>query len=227
MFPLYDSIRASRFAFINWAIVLITVYVFIQQLMAADPEGFIFQYALVPSQVDFSNPVTLLPFITAIFLHGGFLHILSNMWFLVVFGDNVNDTLGIFGYLILYFAAGIMGNFLQYSFTPGSDIPMLGASGAVAGILGCYFVLFPHSKIKTLIFILFFVTIIEIGAPLLLGYWFILQLFSGAASIPMLGAETGGVAFFAHIAGFVVGLLFGYFYKNRARTGELYEPADD
>lgn len=222
MFPLYDTIRPHRFPFLNWALVIITVYVFFLQLTTPEVEAFIMQYALVPSLVDFANPVTLLPFITAIFLHGGLLHILSNMWFLVVFGDNVDASLGFFGFLLLYFAAGIIGNFVQFLFTPDSNIPMLGASGAVAGILGCYYVLFPHSKIKTLVFILFFVTIIEISAPLMLGYWFILQIISGAASVPMLGAETGGVAFFAHIAGFVVGLVFGYFYKNKASTGELY-----
>jgi membrane associated rhomboid family serine protease len=223
MFPLYDTIRTSRFPFLNWAIVLITVYVFFLQLTTPDVEAFIYQYALVPSQVNFSNLASLLPFITAIFLHGGLLHIISNMWFLIVFGDNVNDALSPFGFLLLYFSAGIIGNVVQYMFTPQSDIPMLGASGAVAGILGCYYVLFPHAKIKTLVIVIFFVTIIEISAPLVLGYWFVLQLFSGAASIPTLGAETGGVAFFAHIAGFVVGLLFGYFYKNKAHTGELYE----
>jgi membrane associated rhomboid family serine protease len=221
MFPLYDTIKASRFPFFNWVIVVITVYVFIQQLLTPNVDAFIMQYALVPSLVDFANPTTLLPFITAIFLHGGFLHIISNMWFLIVFGDNVNDALGVVGYLLLYFVAGIIGNLAQFVFTPQSNIPMLGASGAVAGILGCYFVLFPLSKIKTLIFIVFFVTIIEISAPLMLGYWFVLQIFSGVMSVPTLGAETGGVAFFAHIAGFVVGLVFGYFFKNRAQTGEI------
>jgi membrane associated rhomboid family serine protease len=222
MFPLYDTIKASRFPFFNWAIVFITVFVFIQQFMTPDVDAFITKYALIPALVDFTNPITLLPFVTSIFLHGGLMHIISNMWFLVVFGDNVNDNLGVIGYLLLYFAAGIIGNFAQYILAPQSAIPMLGASGAVAGILGCYMVLFPYAKVKTLIFILFFVTIIEISAPIMLGYWFVLQIFSGVASIETLNAETGGVAFFAHIAGFVVGLLFGYFYKNRARTGEYY-----
>ena len=223
MFPLYDTIRPSKFPFLNWLIVIITVYGFYLQLTTTDPEAFITQFALIPSLVDFSNPITLVPFITAIFLHGGLLHIISNMWFLIVFGDNVNDSLGYIGFILLYFAAGIVGNFVQFMFTPESSIPMLGASGAVAGILGCYYVLFPHAKIKTLVFIFFFVTLIEISAPLMLGYWFVLQIFSGAASIPMLGAEEGGVAFFAHIAGFVVGLVFGYLYKNKPRTGDYYE----
>ena len=218
MFPLYDTIRASRFPFLNWALVVITVYVFIQQVLAPDPESFIMQYALVPANVNLSDFTTLFPFVTAIFLHGGLMHILSNMWFLVVFGDNVNDALSPFGFLLLYFSAGIIGNLIQYMFSPASVVPMIGASGAVAGILGCYYILFPHAKVKTLIFIIFFVTIIEISAPLLLGYWFVLQIFSGAQSVPTINADTGGVAFFAHIAGFVVGLLFGFFYKNKVRT---------
>jgi membrane associated rhomboid family serine protease len=217
MFPLYDTIKAARFSFLNWMIVLITAYVFIQQLFTPDPDSFIMQYALVPANVNFSDFATLLPFVTAIFLHGGFMHILSNMWFLIVFGDNVNDALSPFGYLLLYFSARILGNIIQYLFNPNSVVPMIGASGAVAGILGCYFVLFPYAKVKTLVFIFFFITIIEIGAPILLGYWFILQIISGASSIPMISADTGGVAFFAHIAGFIVGLLFGSFYKNRLK----------
>jgi membrane associated rhomboid family serine protease len=221
MFPLYDTIKATRFPFLNWTIVLFTVFVFIQQLLAADPESFIMQFALVPANVNFSDFTTLLPFVTAIFLHGGLMHILANMWFLVVFGDNVNDALSPVGYLLLYFGAGIIGNIVQYMFSPGSVVPMIGASGAVAGILGCYYVLFPYAKIKTLIFIFFFVTIVEISAPILLGYWFILQIISGASAIPMISADTGGVAFFAHIAGFIVGLSFGFFYKNRVRTGEM------
>ena len=217
MFPLYDTIKASRFSFLNWALVLLTVYVFVQQLLAVDPDAFIMQYALIPANVHFSDFTTLLPFVTAIFLHGGFMHILSNMWFLIVFGDNVNDTLPPFAYLLLYFSAGIIGNLIQYLFSPTSVVPMLGASGAVAGILGCYFVLFPFAKVKTLVFLFFFVTIIEVSAPILLGYWFILQIISGASSIPMISADTGGVAFFAHIAGFIVGLLFGYYYKKRVK----------
>jgi membrane associated rhomboid family serine protease len=118
----------------------------------------------------------------------------------------------------LYFVAGIAGNLLQYLLDPASTVPMLGASGAVAGILGCYFVLFPQAKVKTLIFVLFFVTIIDISAPIMLGYWFVLQIFSGASALPTMGANSGGVAFFAHIAGFIVGLLYGFFYKNRARA---------
>ncbi len=222
MFPISDSIKARRFPFLNIFLVVVTVYVFIQQIIAPDPVAFINQYALIPARVNLSDFRSLTPFVTAIFLHGGFLHILSNMWFLIVFGDNVEDSLPPFVFLLLYLTAGIAGNIVQYLFAPASAIPMLGASGAVAGVLGCYYVLFPYSKIKTLVILFFFITIIEISAPIMLGYWFILQLISGAASLPMLSSSQGGVAFFAHIAGFIVGLMTGNIYKNRAQGYQKY-----
>ena len=160
------------------------------------------------------NYLTLLPFITAIFLHGGFLHILSNMWFLYIFGDNVEDALGSIMFLLLFLVAGIAGNLLQYSITPTASVPMLGASGAIAGILGCYYVLFPHAKVRTLIFLFFFVTIVDLAAPIMLGYWFILQLISGAGSLNVSDANQGGIAFFAHIAGFIIGILVGRVFKK-------------
>lgn len=213
MFPLSDSIPAGRFPFLTLFIILLTAYVFVQELLAPDQIAFLNQNALIPSMVNFSQLNTLLPFITAIFLHGGFLHIISNMWFLWVFGDNVEDHLTPIFALLLYITAGIAGNLAQYFLMPDSPIPMLGASGAVAGILGCYYVLFPHSKIRTLVFIFFFVTIIEISAPIMLGYWFILQLISGAVSLPFSG-DQGGIAFWAHVAGFIVGIIFGIFFKR-------------
>jgi membrane associated rhomboid family serine protease len=225
MFPLSDSARAPRFPFINLALVGITIFVFIQQLIAPNQEAFVFQYALVPANISLSDPMTLLPFVTAMFLHGGFMHILSNMWFLVVFGDNIEGHLGVIGFLLLYFLAGIAGNFVQYLFMPTSPIPMLGASGAVAGILGAYLVLFPASRIRTLLFAFFLVTVVEIPAIFMLGYWFVLQIISGATSIPGIG-EQGGVAFFAHIAGFVVGMLFGFAYKRKSHD-HTYEGDDD
>lgn len=207
MFPLSDSIPARRFPILNLLIIAATVFVFVQQLFSPDPEAFIQAYALVPSSVHFNDVITLLPFVTAIFLHGGFLHIISNMWFLWVFGDNVEGTAGFLLYPVTYFAAGIAGNIVQYSIFPTSSIPMLGASGAVAGVLGAYYVLFPHAKIKTLVPIFGFVTIAEISAPFMLGYWFVLQIFSGVASVSAIATSFGGIAFFAHVAGFITGVL--------------------
>ena len=223
MFPLKDSLKPTRFPFLNYLVIGITIYIFIQQLLAPDQLAFINQYALIPSTVNFNDYRTLIPFVTSIFLHGGILHILSNMWFLFIFGDNVDARLTPLGYLTLYVMAGVIGGLAQYMFMTSESIPMLGASGAVAGILGCYAVLFPHSKVKTLIFIVFFVTIIDVSAPILLGYWFVLQLFSGAGSLGELGSNQGGVAYIAHIAGFIVGMFFGIINKHKREEQVIAE----
>jgi membrane associated rhomboid family serine protease len=144
------------------------------------------------------------------------------MWFLWVFGDNVEDHLTPFVFLLLYMTAGIAGNLVQYFFMSNSSIPLLGASGAVAGILGCYYVLFPYSKIRTLVFIFFFVTIIDISAPIMLGYWFLLQLISGAVSLPFMN-DQGGIAFWAHVTGFIVGVIFANLFKGRLGLQEVLE----
>lgn len=223
MFPLSDSIPARRFPFITLFIIFLTVYIFIQQLMSPDETAFVLRNALTPANIDPSHFSTLIPFISAIFLHAGFLHIISNMWFLWIFGDNVEGFLPPFVFLILYLLAGVVGNIIQFLIMPASQIPMLGASGAVAGVLGCYYILFPYSKIKTLVFIFFFVTIVEISAPLMLGYWFVLQLISGAASLPFAN-DQGGVAFWAHAAGFLIGVIFGLVFKSISRPYEIIEP---
>mgnify|MGYP001596886105 CR=1 FL=1 len=213
MFPISDSVKTHRIPLINIGLITVTVFVFIQQLIATNQEAFIQTFALVPSLIDFSNYSTLFPFVTAMFLHGGFLHILSNMWFLWVFGDNIEDHMGWLLFLVIYFVSGIAGNLLQYAFMPQSSIPMLGASGAVAGILGAYYVILPHSKIKTFVPYFGFMSVINVPASFMLGYWFILQIISGAASIPGMG-ETGGVAFFAHAGGFLTGVIFGKLFKR-------------
>ena len=219
MFPISDSHKSGIFPLFNYLLIGITIYAFFIQL--GDPEGIITKFALIPSEINFDNYISLVPFVSAIFLHGGFLHILSNMWFLKVFGDNVEGHLKPLSFLLLYFFAGIAGNVAQYLMMPNTAIPMLGASGAVAGVLGCYFIIFPHAKIKTLLFIFFFVTITQISAGFMLGYWFLLQIISAFGSIPGLGSQ-GGVAFFAHAVGFAVGIVFGKIYKNN--RGEVLEP---
>lgn len=213
MFPLSDSIRARRFPLVNLLLIAATVFVFIQQLTSPNQDLFIRTYSLIPSLVNFNDFSTLVPFVTAIFLHGGFLHIISNMWFLWVFGDNVEGHLGFILFPILYFLAGIVGNIAQYIIMPTSSIPMLGASGAVAGVLGAYYILFKDAKIKTLIPFFGFFTTAEIPAPFMLGYWFVLQVFSGAVSLPFSG-DSGGVAFWAHVGGFAAGVIVGKLFKR-------------
>src|SRR6185437_12433548 len=136
MFPLSDGFKSSKFPFMTWLLIAINAAAFIYEIMTPDIDSFINHYALVPSHVDFTNYITLIPFVTAIFLHGGFLHILSNMWFLFIFGDNVEEAFSPGGYLLLFLISGILGNLLQYAIMPHSSIPVLGASGAIAGVLG-------------------------------------------------------------------------------------------
>lgn len=221
MFPISDSHPGGRFPLINIILITATIFVFIQQLLAPNPESFIIRYALIPSNINFSDLQTLIPFISAIFLHGGFLHIISNMWFLWVFGDNVEGHFGLLLFPLVYFLSGIVGNILQYILMPSSSIPMLGASGAVAGVLGAYYVLFPHAKIKTLIPFFGFASIVSVSASFMLGYWFILQILSGAASLPLM-SQSGGIAFWAHVGGFVAGVILAKIFKGlRVGTEEL------
>ena len=218
MFPISDThIGKRKFPLINITVIAATIFIFIQQMLTLDEAALVRSYALVPSLVDFGNLPTLAPFVTAIFLHGGFLHIISNMWFLWVFGDNVESSLGILLFPILYFLSGIVGNFFQYILMPSSTIPMLGASGAVAGVLGAYFVLFPHSKIKTLVPFFGFFTSLSVPASFMLGYWFVLQVLSGAVALPFSG-DSGGIAFWAHVGGFVTGVVVAKLFRPRERV---------
>lgn len=224
MFPLSDSVKSKSFPFVTVGLIIINVVVFIFQLIS--PDAFTLQYALTPSHVNFSNFITLIPFFTAMFLHGGFFHIISNMWFLGIFGDDVEDHLGKFRFLIFYLAAGIIANVAQFLLQTHSPIPVLGASGAISGVLGAYYILFPRSKIKTFLVVIIFVTIVDIPAVIYLFYWFFLQIFSGVASLSAV-SNSGGVAFWAHVAGFVTGLLYANRFKNKEEKnyieGEIVE----
>lgn len=205
MFPISDIVPSKKFPIINILLIALTCYVFYLQLV--NPESFTIIYALIPSTISYNDFASLVPFVTSIFLHGGWLHIISNMWFLWIFGDNVEGAVGHIRYLLLYLISGVAGGLAQFFFMPNSDIPMLGASGAVAGALGAYFILFPHHKIKTLVPVFGFISITNISAYVMLGYWFILQIVSGAISFPSSSREQGGVAFWAHVGGFLTGLV--------------------
>jgi membrane associated rhomboid family serine protease len=219
MIPLSDTHTHGRFPIVTLILIAINIFVFYLELTAANTDGFILQYALTPALVNFLNFTTLVPFITSMFLHGGFLHIISNMWYLWIFGDNVEKRLGIF-YLPFYLAGGIFAAFAQYIISPLSNIPMLGASGAVAAVLGAYLLLFGNHQVKTLIPIFGFLTVQTLPASLLLILWFVMQLFSGAAAITQYAVE-GGVAWFAHIGGFVFGFLAALPFKKG--TKKVYE----
>lgn len=203
MFPLKDTQRSYTRPVVTMAIIAINLLVFLFEFSLSDYErnAFIEIFGLVPDRLHLSAVVT------SMFLHGSWMHVLGNMWFLWIFGDNVEDTLGHGRYLIFYLLCGIAAAVTHIIFNPNSTLPTVGASGAVAGIMGAYIVRFPHSRILTLVFIFFFITTFEVPASIMLAYWFLIQVFSGLGSIARtnLSAEGGGVAWFAHVGGFIAG----------------------
>lgn len=187
------------------------------QITAEDE--FTFRFGLMPCEITRGTDLPpLVPFtvwvtlLTAMFMHAGFWHILGNMWYLWIFGDNVEDIFGRFGYMLFYLLSGIAAAFAQILTNPNTVIPMVGASGAISGVLGAYFVLFPYGRVLTLVPLFpFFVRLIELPAIFLLGFWFVMQ-FLGGISSPV---EGGGVAYWAHAGGFVTGALLALLVKRR------------
>jgi membrane associated rhomboid family serine protease len=215
MFPLYDTVRSRRFPAINLMLILVNVMVFLYEIQM-DPsvlKEFIFEWGLIPARL-LSDPSTAWKTIfTSMFLHGGWFHIINNMWVLFIFGDNVEARMGGIRYLIFYLLSGVAAVILQTYILPSSAVPMIGASGAVAGVLGAYLILFPHSRIASLVPILFIFTIIEIPAVIFLLFWFGSQLYSGLFAIQ--GSSGSGIAWWAHIGGFLFGIIMVFFFRTR------------
>ncbi len=207
MIPLKDSQSTNIFPLVTVGLIGINVWAFLQEITSTNPDAFIDKWALIPAYLNFSHPATLLPLITSQFLHAGFLHIASNMLFLWVFGDNVEEYLGRMRFLAFYLAVGIIGGLAQSVVAPDTTIPMIGASGAVAGVLGAYAAKFSHHKIKTLVPIVIFLTVLDIPAGFMLLYWFATQVIAGVGSFGS-DASLGGVAYLAHIAGFITGWVY-------------------
>lgn len=218
MFPIRDTKTFGSFPIVNLLLIATNLYVFFLELTAPNLELFIAAYALIPASIDLARPQTLTPFVTSLFLHAGFLHILSNMWFLWVFGDNVEAVMGHIKYLVFYILAGIAASFAQLIFISQLDLPMLGASGAIAGVLGAYLKYFPHHKIDSLMPLFGFPVIVAIPASFMLIYWFVTQAFNGVASILVVTAATGGIAYFAHAGGFIWGLLASSVFAKRQQN---------
>lgn len=169
---------------------------------------FILHYALVPDRFHLTSLVT------SMFLHGGWLHIIGNMWFLWVFGSHVEDLMGSAKFAIFYLACGVISAVVQLFMTFGSPVPTLGASGAIAGVMGAFLLLYPRARVVTLIFIIIFITTIELPAAVMLVYWFAIQLLSGLTSFGNINS-TGGVAWFAHVGGFLAGILLLKLFQNK------------
>ncbi|MCH9652117.1 MAG: rhomboid family intramembrane serine protease [Deltaproteobacteria bacterium] len=218
MFPLRDTIPARRFPVVTVTLIALNTAVFLFQLTLSETglQALFLQYGIVPARwtdTVWANQhglgFSLIPFLTTQFLHGGWLHLLGNMWMLWVFGDNVEDRFGRWRFLAFYLVAGGIAGLAHFLSGPQSEIPAVGASGAIAGVLGAYFLLFPTSRVLTLIPIFFYPLLVELRAFIFLGIWFLMQLFSGTVSLfgSLLGSGATGIAWWAHIGGFVAGLL--------------------
>jgi len=209
--PLRDSVRPRTTPFVNWILIALNLYVFIREVMLPPRQlnEVFYTLGVIPASVtqlllNGSDMVyVIITFFTAMFLHGGWTHMLGNMLFLWVFGDNVEDRLGHFKYFLFYLATGIFGSIAHIISNPFSEVPIIGASGAIAGVLGAYFVTFPRARVLTLLPIIIFFTIVEIPAVIFLAFWFVLQLFNGTAS---LGGAVNPVAWWAHVGGFLSGI---------------------
>lgn len=212
MIPLRDVIPSRTTPVVTVGIIALNALVFLYEWSLPDPqfEVFIGAFGLIPAA--FSGTAVL----TSMFLHGGWLHFLGNMLYLWIFGDNVEDRMGHGRFLAFYLLCGGLAAIGQVALSPDSVVPMVGASGAIAGVMGAYLVLFPHSRVLTLIPLIVFWEIIELPAVLLLGFWFLMQFFSGVGS---LGAanDVGGVAFWAHAAGFLAGAVLVFAFKRPER----------
>jgi membrane associated rhomboid family serine protease len=194
-------------------IIVVNVLVFFYQL-SLDPytlNHFISQNGIVPDRFQYRD------LFSSMFMHGGWMHLIGNMWFLWIYGDNVEDILGHGKYLLFYLLCGIAAGLVHVLLNPYSRVPTVGASGAIAGVMGAYMVKFPHSRIVTLVPIFIFFTMLEIPALLILAYWFVIQIFSGLGSIGFSNVSRGGVAWFAHVGGFMAGVLLVYMLGTKER----------
>jgi membrane associated rhomboid family serine protease len=238
MIPLRDTIPSSRLPIVTLCLIGVNALVFFAEI-GLTPQAlnhFFYSWGIVPACITQGRlplwtirracelypdaPLNFLTLLTSMFIHGGWMHIIGNMWSLWIFGDNVEDRMGRAGFLLFYVLSGLAAGALHVVTNPNSTVPTVGASGAIAGVMGAYLLLFPHATVVTLVPIFFFLQVIELPAVFFLIFWFLTQLFSGTLSLAAAGAQqAGGVAWWAHIGGFVVGLLWAV--PLRRRTGGI------
>lgn len=222
MLPLKDDIRTSTRPIVTYVILGVNIAVFLYQVsLGAALDSFVKQFGAVPYLLFHPTGVTSYTrLLTSMFMHGSFMHILGNMLFLWIFADNIEDRLGHIRFLVFYILCGIAGALLHAVTAPNSTVPMIGASGAISGVLGAYIYLYPKARVLALVPLGFFLRVTYLPSVIFLGLWFLFQFLYGISS---LGARGGGVAYFAHIGGFVVGLLFALPFKKRKRKNAEYE----
>jgi membrane associated rhomboid family serine protease len=231
MIPIRDDQPRFSTPYVNYFIIGLNILVFLFELSVGTQgrpalNDLVYQFGVVPVHFErglagstrYPLSADFMTILTSMFLHGGWLHIIGNMWFLWIFGDNIEDYLGHFKYLVFYLICGIVASLTHIAFNFSSNEPAIGASGAIAGVLGGYILLYPRAKVLTLIPLIIFFTFWWLPAWIFLGYWFVLQFFSGAAaSIAETSRSTGGVAFWAHVGGFAAGLLLIKLFPQRAQ----------
>lgn len=242
MIPISDSRTPRRhFPVLTYGLIAINLLVFFYELTLSEPrlDVFITAYGVVPIAVTTGtgvppgapSPVWLTLF-TSQFLHGGWMHILGNMLYLWIFGDNVEDAMGRRLYIPFYLVCGIAAGVAQIAVSPLSAVPGIGASGAIAGVLGAYLLLFPHALVRTVIAFGYFIRIVPVPAIIVIGFWIVIQLFSGLASLGVATADTGGVAYWAHVGGFIAGVVLIFALQGgdivrRWRQRRRPEPAEE
>ena len=221
MLPISDDNRGRRARpWVCYVLIAINVLIYIYEWLLSDRqlERFFADWAVIPAEV--SNGEALYTILTSAFLHGSWFHLGSNMLFLWIFGDNVEDVMGHAKFLAFYLLTAVAASLAQVYIDSDSTVPMVGASGAISGVLAAYIVLFPHGRIVTLVFLGVFFTATMLPAWLMIGYWIVIQVFQGVASLGVRDEMVGGVAFFAHIGGFVAGLALVWFFRDKRRQME-------
>ena len=215
MIPLYDTLHPRRFPLVNWLLIGLNFLVFFYEISLSPPalDRLTRTWGLIPTQLLVHPATVWVTIFTAMFLHGGWFHILSNMWVLFIFGDNIEDRLGGGRYLVFYLLSGVVAGLFESFVLQSSSIPMIGASGAIAGVLGAYLVLYPRARVASLVPILFIFTIIDVPAVIFLLFWFVSQLFSGWLALQ--GSTASGIAWWAHVGGFLFGMLAVNFFAQR------------
>lgn len=228
MLPIKDDIPTSRRPIVTIALIVINCLVYLYE-MSLGQQGFTmftYKWGLIP--VELTTGVELTPelatssatnIFTSMFMHGGLLHLGGNMLYLWIFGNNIEDRLGRVKFILFYLASGVVATSTFVLTNTSGEVPLVGASGAIAGVLGAYLVSYPHARVTTVIFILYFIRIAHIPALFVLGFWFVLQILNG---LPALGSSGGGVAWFAHIGGFIFGLLVFKLFVRRAPRVRVY-----
>jgi membrane associated rhomboid family serine protease len=227
MIPIRDDAPRYSTPYVNYCLVGINVLVFLYELtLPVGPRNqLMFQFGFVPAKVTamlaghhVTPAMALVPVLTSMFMHASWLHLIANMWFLWLFGDNIEDYLGGFFYLIFYLVSGLAASGLHYLINSSSPIPDVGASGAIAGVMGAYLILYPSARVLTLVPLFIFFTFINLPAWLVLGYWFVIQFIAGAATAIAYSSQTaGGIAFWAHIGGFLCGVVLIKLFPRRPR----------